>query len=88
MSKAVHRAPLALASDGAVILNVAMFDVPKQLQQLFDLALRERGAVFIGIAITPQELDRLRAEIDDNVLQSAFGLVGSRQARRPRRNAK
>jgi hypothetical protein len=27
MSKAIHRAPLALASDGTVLLNVAMFDV-------------------------------------------------------------
>ena len=87
MSKAIHRAPLAIASDGVVLLNVAMFDVQKKLELLYELALRERGAVFIGIAVTRHELDRLRDQVDDTLTPAAFGVVGSRQSRR-RRNAK
>ena len=78
MSKAIHRAPLALASDGTVLLNVAMFDAPKRLDALFDLALRERGAIFIAVAVSVQESERLCDQIDDTVMQAAFGVAGAR----------
>jgi len=85
MSRSLHRAPLALASDGSVLLNVGVFDIPKNVDRLIEFAMQERGAVFIAVAVSPAELDRLRAEIDDATLQSAFQLVGRRQARRRRK---
>lgn len=82
MSKNLHRAPLALASDGTVVLNVTMFDVPKRLDALIEHASREHGALFIGIALAPHEVEQLRQQIDDAVLQAAFFAAGARQRRR------
>ena len=84
MSSKIHRAPLALARDGTVLLNVAMFDVPKTIDKIFELALRERGAIFVAIAVNARELERLRDEIDDTISQAAFGVVGARQAKQRR----
>ncbi|HQP39699.1 MAG TPA: hypothetical protein PLI95_31160 [Polyangiaceae bacterium] len=81
MSRTIHRAPLALASDGTILLNTAVFDVPKRIEQLLELALRERGAVFIGIALAPHEVEQLRLQVDDAVLQAAFFTAGARQRR-------
>lgn len=88
MSSVVPRAPLALSSDGVVLLNAATFDVPKNAEQLFELAVQQRGAIFIGIAVSPRELDRLRVELDDAMLQAAFMLAGTRQARQRRKHKK
>lgn len=82
MSKTIHRAPLALASDGTILLNIATFDVKKVLDLVYALASDEPGAVFIGIAVNPKERDRLEALLDDAMLQAAFTIVATRQARR------
>lgn len=85
MSKQLHRAPLALSSDGAILLNVAMFDAPKTPERLFQLAISERGPIFIGIVVGTDELAQLRDDIDDAALQAAFRIVGSKQARARRK---
>ena len=81
----MHRAPLAVASDGRVLLNVAVFDVAKDVDHLFELAGRERGAVFVGLVLHPSEVEQLRLQVDDAVLQAAFFAAGSRQRRHGRR---
>lgn len=85
MSRTVHRAPLALATDGTFLLNLATFDLPKRLDALLELALEERGAVFIGIALARSEVERLRALVDDASLQAAFFAAGTRQRQRRER---
>lgn len=82
MSKKIHRAPLALATDGTVILNMAMLDVPKRVEKLIEAALAERGAIFIGVVLNRAELECLQDIVDDNALQAAFHLAGRRQATR------
>jgi hypothetical protein len=82
MSKTLVRDPLAIGSDGTVLVNVAMFDVVKDAAQLFELAVRERGAVFIGIAVDRHDLERLRAELGDAAAQAGYGVAGRRQGRR------
>ncbi len=85
MSHTIHRAPLALASDGTILLNAAVFDVAKRVEQLLELALRERGALFIGIALAPHEVEQLRLQVDDATLQAAFFAAGARQRLRRQR---
>lgn len=82
MSRSLVRDPLAITSDGTVLLNLAMFDVPKRIEKLVELAMAERGAVFIGIAVTRHEQQRLRVEFDDAALQAAYGVAGTRQKKR------
>ena len=49
VSRVIDRAQLAVTSDGEVLLNVARFDVPKRIEEIVTAALRQRGAVFIGV---------------------------------------
>ena len=79
MSRVIDRALLAVTSDGDVLLNVARFDVPKKIEDIVRVALRQRGAVFIGVALSPAEVRRLLDEAA-MVLPNVTGpLVGRRQ---------
>jgi hypothetical protein len=85
MSRVIDRAPLAVSSDGNVLLNVARFDVPKKIEDIVRTALRQRGAVFIGVALSAAEVRRLLDEAA-MVLPNVTGpLVGRRQRRTLRR---
>ena len=79
MSRVIDRAVLAVTSDGLVLLNVARFDVPKRIEDIVRMALRQRGAVFIGVALSAVEVTRMLAEAA-MVLPNVTGpLVGRRQ---------
>ncbi len=79
MSRVIDQALLAVTSDGEVLLNVGRFDVPKKIEEILRLALRQRGAVFIGVALSPAEVRRLLDEAA-MVLPNVTGpLVGRRQ---------
>ena len=85
MSRVIDRAQLAVTSDGDVLLNVARFDVPKKVEEIVRMALRQRGAVFIGVALSPAEVKRLLDEAA-MVLPNVTGpMVGRRQRRELRR---
>lgn len=59
MSRAIHRAPLAVTSDGRVILNVCELGGPLDSRRLLERALRTRGALFLGVVLTSHEVDGL-----------------------------
>lgn len=79
MSRVIDRAALAVTSDGIVLLNVARFDVPKTIDDIVRVALRQRGAVFVGVALSAAEVRHLLDETS-MVLPNVSGpLVGRRQ---------
>ena len=88
MSRRVHLAPLALASDGDVLLNVAMFDAPKDLAALLRLAETQSMKVFIGVALSASELDFIISELRHAYRDGAAWLVGGRQRRTSVRSIK
>lgn len=81
MRRRVHLAPFALASDGDVLLNVAMFDAPKDLATLLRLAQTEPVSVFIGLPLSGPELGFILAELRHAYRDGAAWLVGGRQRR-------
>jgi hypothetical protein len=81
VSRTIDRAPFALTSDGAVLLNVAGFDVPKRLEALLRLAREQPGAVFIGLRLTPMETKAVDLNLYDACADAAAHLVGARQHR-------
>jgi hypothetical protein len=81
VSRAVHRAPLALASDGTVLLNVAEFDEPKNIEDLVRTALKQRGVVFIGITANSSEVRFIMERIHDAAHEAACLSAGRRQRR-------
>ena len=56
VSRRAHRAPFAITSDGEVLLNLAMFDVAKNLDVLLAVARRQPGDVFVGVVLSPSEV--------------------------------
>jgi hypothetical protein len=83
MSRNIDRAPFAVTSDGNLLLNVAMFD-GKRLKALFELAARERGAVFVGVVLGRAERIFLDQRTGDAAHDAAAWLVGARLRRRKR----
>lgn len=81
MSRRVHLAPLALTSDGDVLLNVAMFDAPKDLATLLRLAQTQSAKVFVGVPLSGSELDFILSELRHAYRDGAAWLVGGRQRR-------
>jgi len=79
MSRVIDRAQLAVTSDGDVLLNMARFDMPKRIEEIVRMALRQRGAIFIGVALSPAEVRRLLDE-SAMILPNVTGpMVGRRQ---------
>jgi hypothetical protein len=83
MSRTIDRAPFALTSEGNLLLNVATFDA-KKLEALFELAARERGAVFVGVVLGRAERDFLDPRTGDAAHDAAAWIVGARLRRRKR----
>ena len=79
MSRVIDRAQLAVTSDGAVLLNVARFDMPKKVEEIVRMALRQRGAIFIGVALSPAEVKRLLDEAAMLLPNVTAPMAGRRQ---------
>jgi hypothetical protein len=79
MSRTIDRAPLAVTSDGTVLLNVARFDVPRRIEEIVRVAMSQRGVVFIGVALSPAETKRLLKEVALILPNASAPLVGRRQ---------
>jgi len=69
MSRQVHRAPLALTSDGTVLVNVAEFDGRRDLAELLRKARSTRGRVFIGVEVDGREVALIATEAAGGVAE-------------------
>jgi hypothetical protein len=84
MSKAIHRAPLAVASDGAVIVNLHHVNGDNDPERLLVLA-RDLGAVvFIGIIAAKFEQNLASQRLDDAATGIAAEIIGRRTHRSSR----
>jgi hypothetical protein len=84
VSRVIHRAPLAVTTDGTVRVNLATFDAPKHIDTLVKLAAAQPGAVFIGVALTPAEV----AHLLDETRRLLPNITGPMAVRRQRRRSR
>jgi len=83
MKGRIHRAPLALTSDGTVVANLAHFDTLEDAQAALRQALELGRQVFISVALTPEEVAFVRKRIDDSGAETLAWLLGKeRDAKR------
>jgi hypothetical protein len=82
MSQRILRAPLALTSDGAVLLNVVELDVRAVPDALLRAALQQRGAVFVGVALDRHEVRKLSRDVALVLPNVVMPIVGGRLHRR------
>ena len=59
MSARLHRAPLAVASDGSVLVNLAHFDGVTSVADAVEKAVNAQREVFFGVVVTTEELHRI-----------------------------
>jgi hypothetical protein len=87
VSRVIHQAAFAVASDGAVIMNVAHVGRRLSPDQLLEWALRERGALFIGLQLSTAEathlLDWCKSQHEEGVAR----VIGKREQRIHRKNS-
>lgn len=82
MSRQVFAGPLAVASDGTVLINATEFIGRKSPARLLQAVLEERGQVFIGVTVSPAEARLMLDFLADGTVEAAGRVVGRRQRRR------
>ncbi len=59
------RAPLAIASDGTVLVNALSWTTDNDLDAVIDAAKAAGGALFIGVAMRPRQVRQALKALDD-----------------------
>jgi len=87
VSRVKHEAAFAIASDGTLLMNVA--HVARRLSpgQLLEWALRERGALFIGLQLSTEEATQLLDWCKSQHEEGVARVIGKRERRIHRRNS-
>jgi hypothetical protein len=78
----VSIAPLALASDGRMLLNVAVRTGPLDPSKLVERAVAEGGQIFIGVVLAKKEVAFALEATDDSTAELSSWIRGARQRRR------
>ncbi len=84
MSRRIHRAELALASDGTVLLNLTTLVDDSDVDALLEIAKEEKGRVFIGVELDNGEAATLLRRLQNGVGDGVGKTVGARRWRRRR----
>jgi len=80
VSSRVHRAPLALASDGAVLVNVHHLAGDTDPRRLLEVAEGLHAPLFVAIVATARETRRAAQRLDDAATDVAASILGSRMS--------
>ena len=86
MSRRTSTDPLALSSAGTVFVNVAMFDGVETPAEILDRALAEPGDLFVGVALSQEDLENVRPRITSACREAAAFVIGRRQRAARRRS--
>ena len=82
MSRRLHRAPLAVASDGTVLVNLAHFDYVTTIEDAVARAMEQHGSVFVGVAVEHDELAGVvLPRMNESGAEIAAYIVGRRRGR-------
>ena len=80
MKGRIHRAPLALTSDGTVVANVAHVDADfneaEDAHAVLERALERGRDVFISVALAPEEIAFVQKRVDDSGADALAWLIG------------
>jgi hypothetical protein len=75
-------APMAVASDGSLLLNMAMTDGSTDPRQLVERALVQGSKVFVGVVATPGEVAVTKRWMDDSTVEVVGAIWDGRGRRR------
>ncbi len=78
MSQKVSDAPLAVASDGTVFVNVTHYRGVQAVEELVALAIEEKGEVFIGVGLDADEAKHVLRRLEDGAAEAVAYVLGAR----------
>ena len=84
-SRKVCMAPMAVASDGALLINVAATYGPGDPQALLERALAEGRPVFIGVVLTAAKRRFTMKWLEDAAVEASLSIRVTRPRRRSSR---
>ena len=79
----VVEAPVAVTTDGQVVLNLTAFDVPARLPAILAALRTVRGPFFVGVVLNGRERQQLQRDLG-LVLPNVTGPIVGRRLRRAR----
>ncbi len=81
MSRRIHQAAFAIASNGNLLVNVAHVDRRLTPTQLLRWALGQPGALFVGVQMSPAEATRVLSWCADLHDEAVAFVIGARLRR-------
>ena len=78
MSRRIHKADVAVTSQGALVVNVAALVNAPYVDKLIARALDEEGEIFIGIVVTEEEKQVLLERLDNAAAEALAMVIGKR----------
>jgi len=85
VSRRIHRADLALTSEGYLIVNLACFEDNRDVAFLLQRALAQPGEVFIGVTINATEVSAVLSRLDNAAAEAAAAIAAAAARQRRRR---
>jgi hypothetical protein len=79
MKRGIHPAPIALTSDGELLVNVGYFDDVHDVEDTLRRAKQERSPVFIGVPLQQRELPLVLERVHDACREGAAFVFGRRR---------
>lgn len=74
----VSDAPLAVTSDGTVLVNVAGYQGVLEPERLLEMALADEGEVFIGVVLDAGEVEQVLERLSHGTAEAAAYVLGAR----------
>ncbi len=78
VSRRVHSAPLALASDGTLLINISHYIGIVEPEKLLEMAMADNGRTFIGVTLNPAEVQLVRERAEHGLTEAAAYALGAR----------
>jgi hypothetical protein len=78
----VVKAPMAVASDGSILINVAASAGPHDTVKLVERAVAEGCPIFAGVTVSAQERRLVLTHLDDATAEIASWIFGGRHRHR------
>ncbi|MCK6588414.1 MAG: hypothetical protein HUU21_00075 [Polyangiaceae bacterium] len=81
MEGRIHCSPLGVTSDGTVVANLAQLETVEDIQEAVQRALQSGRVVFIGVALTQEEVAFLLRRLDDSGADALAWVLGKTHAK-------
>lgn len=78
MSRKIHKAPVAMTTEGVLVVNVAGFG-PTNIEGLLARALDDDAELFIGVVVDENERTVLLERLDNAAAEAVAQIYGKRK---------